>query len=159
MKESIKKGIYFGVASGVITTIGLMVGLNSAEGSRLVILGGIFTIAIADAMSDALGMHLSEESTNHKTEREIWEATGCTFLSKLFVALSFAPAVVFLDLNLAINLNIVWGAFLVSYASLRIAREQQAKAGHVILEHLVIMGVVVLIAHQVGDFVAKFFGA
>jgi hypothetical protein len=159
MKESIKKGIYFGVASGVITTLGLMVGLNSADGSKLVVLGGIFTIAIADAMSDALGMHLSEESTNHKSSREIWESTACTFLSKLFVALSFTPAVLLLNLDLAIMINITWGVFLVSFASLRIAREQAVRARHVILEHLVIMAAVVLIAHQVGHVIARVFGA
>jgi hypothetical protein len=159
MKESIKKGLYFGVASGVITTLGLMVGLNSAEGSKLVVLGGIFTIAIADAMSDALGMHLSEESTNHKTHLEIWESTIYTFLSKLFVALSFAPAVLLINLDWAIMINIVWGAFLVSFASFKIAREQFNKARHVIMEHLLIMAVVVLIAHQVGHVIARVFGA
>ena len=62
MKDSLRTGICFGLTSAVITTLGLMVGLHSGTHSRLVVLGGILTIAIADAFSDALGIHMSEES-------------------------------------------------------------------------------------------------
>ncbi|MGZ8381620.1 MAG: hypothetical protein ACXW4C_08190, partial [Nitrospira sp.] len=55
MKASFKTGLSFGLTSGVITTLGLMVGLHSGTHSRTVVIGGILTIAIADAMSDALG--------------------------------------------------------------------------------------------------------
>jgi len=53
MKASFKTGLSFGLTSGVITTLRLMVGLHSGTRSRTVVIGGILTIAIADAMSDA----------------------------------------------------------------------------------------------------------
>ena len=59
MKESVKKGFGFGLTSGVITTLGMMVGLNASTGSRTAVIGGIIAIAIADAFSDAVGMHIS----------------------------------------------------------------------------------------------------
>lgn len=37
----------------------LMAGLHSGTHSRAIVIGGILTIAIADAMSDALGIHVS----------------------------------------------------------------------------------------------------
>ena len=58
MKESVKKGFGFGLTSGVITTLGMMVGLNASTGSRTAVIGGIIAIAIADAFSDAVGMHI-----------------------------------------------------------------------------------------------------
>jgi hypothetical protein len=70
------------MTSAVITTLGLMVGLHSGTHSRVVVLGGILTIAIADAFSDALGIHVSEESENVHSVRQIWGATIATFLSK-----------------------------------------------------------------------------
>ena len=54
MNHSVKTGFSFGFTSAIITTLGLMVGLNAGTHSRLVVLGGILTIAIADAFSDAL---------------------------------------------------------------------------------------------------------
>ncbi|MDI6733408.1 MAG: hypothetical protein QME51_05200, partial [Planctomycetota bacterium] len=60
MNHSIKTGFSFGSTSGVITTLGLMVGLHSGTHSKFAVLGGIVTIAVADAFSDALGIHISE---------------------------------------------------------------------------------------------------
>ena len=52
IKKSLKIGLSFGLTSGVITTLGLLVGLNSSTHSKMVVLGGILVIAIADALSD-----------------------------------------------------------------------------------------------------------
>jgi len=41
MRHSLKTGLSFGLTSGIITTIGLMVGLNSGTHSKLVVIGGI----------------------------------------------------------------------------------------------------------------------
>jgi len=67
MKKSLKTGISFGLTSGTITTLGLMIGLNSGTNSRGIIIGGILTIAIADSLSDALGIHISEEADHTRT--------------------------------------------------------------------------------------------
>jgi len=80
MRESIKTGVSFGLTSGIITTLGLMVGLNVGTGIRLLVIGGILTIAIADAFSDSLGIHISEESSHRNGHKAVWEATIATFL-------------------------------------------------------------------------------
>lgn len=79
MKTSWKTGISFGLTSGVITTLRLMVGLHSGTHSRAIVISGILTIAIADATSDALGIHVSEESKNSVPVSQVWEATLATF--------------------------------------------------------------------------------
>ena len=71
MKHSIKTGFSFGLTSGIITTLGLMVGLQSGTHSQLAVIGGILTIAVADAFSDALGIHIAEESENKHSSKEI----------------------------------------------------------------------------------------
>ena len=50
--------------------------------SKPAVIDGVLTMAIADAFSDALGIHTSEESENKHTRKEIWESTISTFLSK-----------------------------------------------------------------------------
>jgi len=39
MKHSLKTGFSFGLTSGIITTLGLMVGLHSGTHSRLAVMG------------------------------------------------------------------------------------------------------------------------
>jgi len=153
MNHSTKKGFSFGLTSGVITTLGLIVGLHSSTGSTLAVIGGIITIAIADAMSDALGIHISEESEGQHTEKEIWEATIITFLTKFFFASLFIIPFLFFSLGGAIIAGIVWGLFLITVMSFSLAKKQGESYLKVISEHLAITILVIIITHYVGDFV------
>ena len=154
MQDSLRTGICFGLTSAVITTLGLMVGLHSGTGSKMVVLGGILTIAIADAFSDALGIHVSEESENVHTTRQIWTATIATFMAKFFFALTFIIPVIFLPLLTAIMVSLVWGVSILTVLSYFIAKTQNEKPWKIIGEHVLIAIVVIAITHFVGDWVA-----
>ena len=158
VRHSFKTGLSFGLTSGIITTLGLMVGLHSFSGSRLVILGGILTIAIADAFSDALGIHLSEESEKVHSGKEIWESTASTFLSKFIFAITFTIPVLLFDLQSAISLSVILGLSALAILSYYIAREQETKTWKVVAEHLIIAIIVVITTHYIGDLIASTFG-
>src|SRR6266850_6989069 len=96
MKQSLMTGFSFGLTSGVITPLGLMVGLNAGTHSRLAVIGGIVTIAVADALSDALGIHVAEESKNNGSVSEVWESTIAALLAKFLTALTFVVPVLLL---------------------------------------------------------------
>jgi VIT1/CCC1 family predicted Fe2+/Mn2+ transporter len=147
------------LTSGVITTLGLMVGLHSGTHSRAIVIGGILTIAIADAMSDALGIHVSEESKNSAPMSRIWEATLATFVAKFLVSATFIIPVTFAPLDLAIVISLVWGLFLLTVLSFCVARVQRIAPWKVISEHLFIALCVVVMTHAVGDWVREFVGA
>ena len=151
-------GLTFGVTSGVITTLGLMVGLHSGTNSKLAVIGGILTIAIADAFSDALGIHISEESEGRHASKEIWESTLFTFSSKLAFALTFLIPVLLLELWTAVVVGIVWGLLVISLLSYRIAREQKGSSWKVVSEHLIVALVVIVAAHYVGDWLSLALG-
>lgn len=157
MKKAIRIGLNFGLTSGVITTLGLMVGLNSSTHLKLAVIAGILTIAVADAFSDALGIHLSQESANVSSSKEIWAATVSTFLFKFIFALSFAIPVIFFDLKIAIIIGVIWGIFLITLASYLIARETQKKPAGVIFEHLFISVIVIILANYLGVLINKTF--
>jgi VIT1/CCC1 family predicted Fe2+/Mn2+ transporter len=155
MRLSLRKGFSFGLTSGVITTLGMMVGLHSSTHSRLAVVGGIIAIAIADAFSDAVGIHISEESENRHSSREIWESTIATLFSKFFFALSFIVPVIFLRLPVAILVSILWGLSVITLLSLYVARQQRMPFHKVALEHLVIVVLVITLTHYVGSWVAS----
>ena len=157
MNHSVKIGFSFGLTSGIITTLGLMVGLNSGTHSKLVVIGGVLTIAIADAFSDALGIHISEESENKHTTKEIWESTIATFVSKFAFAMTFVIPVLLFPLTTAIYVSIVWGFTLLGLFSFYIAKEQGVKPWKVVIVHLVIALAVIIITHYVGDWIAGTF--
>ncbi len=155
--HSIEIGFGFGVTSGVITTLGLMIGLNAGTHSRLAVIGGILTIAIADAFSDAFGIHMSEESESVHTEKEIWTTTLFTFLFKFIFGATFLVPVLLFELDTAVMASIAWGLFLLSIFSFYVARKEGINPIHVVGEHLLIAILVIYITNFVGSWIAATF--
>jgi VIT1/CCC1 family predicted Fe2+/Mn2+ transporter len=154
MKHSLKTGFSFGLASGIITTLGLMIGLYSGTNSRIAIIGGIVTIAIADAFSDSMGIHISKESEGNHTFKEIWESTLSTFLSKFIFSISFIIPILLLSLTIAIIISLIWGLSLITIFSYFTARFRKAKPLNAIIEHLIIALLVICITYYVGIWIS-----
>ncbi len=157
MKKSIKKGLGFGLTSGIITTIGIIIGFYTSIGSKAAIIGGILIIAFADAMSDALGMHISEEADDKTKEKHVWEATLSTFVFKLIFASSFIIPFLIFPLGTAVIISLVYGAVLISLFSFYIGKKRKESTGKIIAEHLIIMFLVIVAAHFIGEFVRTLF--
>jgi len=127
------------------------VGLHSDTHSNLVVIGAILVIAITDSMSDALGIHVSEESRNKHSTKEIWTSTIPAFWSKFIFTLTFVIPVLFLQLSTAIIVCIVWELSLITIFSYYIAMRKNVKPHKIFLEHLIIAILVIIATHHVGD--------
>jgi VIT1/CCC1 family predicted Fe2+/Mn2+ transporter len=156
--DGARTGLFFGATSGVITTIGLIVGLNSGTKSITAVLGGILVIAVADAMSDALGIHLAEESDPNTTHDHVWSATIMTFLTKFVFSISFAVPLLLLPLTTAVVVSVVWGMLVIVVLSYFLARTQNESPLAIIAEHVGIAMLVVVFSHYIGVWVARTFG-
>ena len=156
--DGARTGLFFGATSGVITTIGLIVGLNSGTRSITAVLGGILVIAVADAMSDALGIHLAEEADPDTTHSHVWSATIMTFITKFVFSISFAVPLLLLPLESAVIASVVWGMLVIVVLSYLLARSQGESPFAIIAEHVGIAMLVVFFSHYIGVWVARNFG-
>ena len=154
MSLSIKKGISFGTTSGVITTLGMIVGVNASTSSRLAVIAAIVAIAIADAFSDAVAMHVSEESEGVHSRNDVFQATLSTFFTKFIFALTFVVPIWFLALDIAVVVDIIWGLLIMTVFNIFLARSQKEGVLRVVFEHLTIAVAVVLITYFVGSFLS-----
>ena len=157
MKKSLKVGLGFGITSGVITPLGLLVGLYSGTGSRFAVIAGLLTIAIADSFSDSLGIHVSQELEKENAPKHVWEATLSTLFAKIGMALSFVIPFLFFSLRVAVLVDIVWGLGAISFFSYLVAKERGVKPAHVVFEHVAIALLVVAITHYFPLLLGKFF--
>ncbi len=157
MRSVLWKGFGFGLTSGVITTLGMIIGLHSGTHSKLAVEAGIIVLAMADALSDAMGIHISEEAEMEHTTKELWETSFFTFISKLFFTLSFIIPIEFLEFSTAILASVFWGLFLITIFSFYMARSQKQNPYKVIIEHVFIAVLVVLLAHYLGDVIYEIF--
>lgn len=159
MKKAYLKGLGFGLTSGIITTLGMMVGLNAGTHSRLAVIGGILVIAVGDAFSDAMGVHIAEESVHEGgSKADVWRATISTLIFKMLTASIFLIPVLLLSLEMAILVSVLIGIVLISVFSFIFALKQGDKPIHVVAEHIVITLLVILLTHLVGVAVNNYFG-
>jgi hypothetical protein len=128
-------GLGFGLTSGVLTTLGLMVGLNAGTSSKAAVAAGIATIAVADAFSDALGVRVSQEAGGAARSNALL-AAAATLLAKMIFALTFLVPVLLLPLDVAVAASVVWGLGLISVFAWSVARWRGRAGWLPALEHL-----------------------
>jgi hypothetical protein len=150
-----REGISFGITSGTITTLGLMVGLYSGTRSTLAVIGGILIIAVADSLSDSLSLHSSEEA-GKDSAKKIKTTPFYTFLSKFIYTLTFALPLILFSLNIAIIVNIIYGLLMLSLMNFCISdkRRRFKVAG----EHFAFAIAVIILTYFLGGIISRVFG-
>lgn len=156
LKKSLRTGFSFGLTSGIITTLGLIVGLNEGTSSRVAILGGILTIAIADAFSDAFGILTSQEAENHTIKQAIY-AMVSTFLAKFIFALSFIIPVVLFELPVAMLVSIIWAYAALTGLAILLSQVEKKPLPKIVISHWVITTVVIIATYISGKMIATLF--
>lgn len=159
MKKGVRRGLFFGTTSGVITTLGLIVGLYAGTKSLVAVLGGILIIAVSDSLSDAFGIHLAEESQPGASTLGVWLATLTTLVTKFVAAGSFVVPLLLFPFETGVLVALGWGALVLTVLSIYIARIKSAPALPIIAEHLAIGLLVVVLSWFVGNGVQHLFAA
>lgn len=152
MKSAIKKGFGFGLTSGIITTLGMMIGLDQGTHSQIVVLAGIGVISITDALSDSVAIFMADEA-ELQPESSIWQESLSTFFSKFLIGASFALPIIFLDLTLAIITSVVYGLVLITVLSFFIAKWEKRPIAKIVFGHLAVTILVITVSGLVGHFV------
>ena len=150
------KNYVFGSSAAIITDISLIAGLGSVRASKAAILGGLLTIALADNISDSLGIHLYKESEGCG-ERLSLLATILNFVSRLLISLSFVVIVLAFPLSQSILVGIIWGLSLLTLISYLITRSNNENSISEILKHVLVAVFVILLSRYVGCLIADYF--
>lgn len=147
----------YGISSGVLTTLGVMVGLMGATASRLAVIGGILSIAIADSLSDSLGIYSLKTSERGTTKKQAIKSAINVFIGKLIFALSFIIPFLFFSLTTSIVICIIWGLLLIVFLNILISIAQRTNMFKTILKNTLIAIVVILISYGIGLLISILF--
>lgn len=116
--SDISKGQLFGIISGTITTLGVIIGLWQSYSDVWIIIAGIVSIAFSDSFSDGLAMYFSQLTSSEKSVA--MQVGFKTTLYKILITLSYIIPFILLSIEKAVIINILWGCILVAYASYKI---------------------------------------
>lgn len=146
----------FGATSAIITNLALITGLDSASNARMEIIAGLLVIALADNLSDALGIHIHQE-TEFSRASEVWFSTFTNFSARLLISIGFILFVAFLPIRTAVVCSVVYGFTVLTVISAIVAREKRRNVCVLACEHAVIAVLVVLVSHRLGHWIISKF--
>jgi vacuolar iron transporter family protein len=135
----------FGSVSAVITSLALITGLDTSSDAKYAIVGSLMIIALADNVSDTLGIHIYKEGESVRL-RDVWRSTLANFVCRLMVTLGFIIFVIALSPLAAMWVSITYGFLILSLVSYAVARKRNIPAKPIILEHLLIAVMVVCVS-------------
>ena len=149
--------ISFGGTAAIVTSMGLIMGLDAAASSAQSIVSALLIVALADNLSDSLSVHVYQEAEKLES-REAFHSTLANFVTRLLVALSFVVLVVALPRDLLATVTVPWGFLLLALLTFRIARERGARVDKEIAKHVVVAVIVLVISRWLGTWIAGSFG-
>jgi VIT1/CCC1 family predicted Fe2+/Mn2+ transporter len=126
-----------GATAAIITSMGLVAGLNQRTGAKISIITGLLVIAIADNVSDSLGIHIYKESEG-ASKQDIRSTTYGNFFVRLILAFTFVAIVMLFSSRTAFIVSSVWGLVLLAILSHLIAKRRKTRPLREIAWHLVV---------------------
>jgi VIT1/CCC1 family predicted Fe2+/Mn2+ transporter len=155
------RNVIFGVADSLVSTVGLLAGIDVAGTTRsIIVLTGV-VYAFVEAFSMAVGSFLSEESAEqYKAKGEVREAgplTGSIVMFFSFIVASFIPIVPYLLFGLT---EALWVSIIFSLIALFVVGMVSAQITKVtVLSHALKMALLGGAAILIGVIVGKFIKA
>jgi VIT1/CCC1 family predicted Fe2+/Mn2+ transporter len=158
-KELYLRYIVFGVSDSLVSTVGLLSGIDATGATRQAILMTGIIYAFVEAFSMAIGSFLSEESTEeYEARKEVGDRNAVVAAAVMFVSFvlaSFIPIAPYLFLGIAPAL---WVSMALSVVALFVLGLVSAKFVKVrMAEHAAKMALLGGAAIAIGVIVGKFF--
>ena len=139
----------FGGTAAIVTSVGLIVGFGAVTESRATLVGALLIVAVADNLTDSLGIHIYQESENIDVRSAI-QATVANFLVRLVTAASFVLLVVALPPTLVAGASVAWGLLLLGGLTFLLAHKRHVSPSREILIHVGIACAVVIVSRAIG---------
>jgi len=145
--------ISYGGTAAVVTSAALISGLGEAGATRPVIVSALLIAALADNLTDALSIHIFQES-EHLAKREALAGTVSNFLARLLLCSTFIPLVWIFPLSYVQAAGVTWGISLLSVLTYLVARERGANVATEILKHLAVAVGIIMISRTAGHWIS-----
>lgn len=143
----------YGGTAAIVTSMSLVVGLDTAMGSRAALVSSLLVVALADNLSDSLAIHMYQEAERLAPRRAL-RSTLLNFVVRLLVATTFVVQGWLLPSGLLVPVTLGWGFLLLGVLTALIARERGIAVGPEIGKHLTTAAAVLALSRVIAGWIA-----
>ncbi len=142
----------YGGTAAIVTSMGLVVGLDVGQSTRPAILSSLLIIALADNLTDSLAIHIYQESENLE-RKKAFRATIGNFFTRFFVSTSFVILALILPMRYMVPIVLAWGVLLLGTLTALIAYHRNVSPKSEVAKHLGVALAVIIVSRLVGHFI------
>jgi len=150
LNEDTRQGLFYGVNSGVLTTMGVLGGLSQVTSNIKVIVIAILSLGLSDGLSEGHSLWFSKKAkdTSDNSNNPLKAGIGL-ITTKLFVTLSYLIPLIFTnDLTIYKNMSfpIIWSSVLLLIIDTQLIklREKENVMKYLIPQTFIIMFLIVM---------------
>lgn len=149
-----RQGIFFGVNSGILTTVGVIAGISQTTKNPMYVVVSVLSLAISDCVGEAYGMYLSKkaEKVNDNGNGPFLSLIS-VFLAKFLTVLIFLVPLLF-SWNLKYFKNLAWpilySVIMLTIIDYRLAKLRNEKPTKYIVNHLLLLFIVAISTKFIG---------
>lgn len=150
-----RQGFTFGIMEGTILLMGLMLGL-SVTGNRAITVLALLVTALADALANASGFHVSQETEKHHDKKEVLASTIYCFLATFFVmAVLATPILFFENFSNAIIVSSTAAIIILGALGAFVAKQRNESMLRLALKYIFMGILAAVVCYFLGEFAEK----
>jgi len=150
-------GAFLGVMDGIIHALSIVSGLQIL-GDKAIVFVGLSVAGLADALANAVGFHVQEESEKFHSQAEVWKGTLLCFLATGLAFMLMAVPILILSMEMAVFLD--WCISIVLFTVLGLSVDREREFGHRVkrvLEYITMGTVTALLCYWIGSMAKAIF--
>lgn len=148
------RALSFGGPAAVVTSMGLIVGLDAATAAKGAVIGSVLIVGIADNLTDSLSVHIYQEA-ERLPQRKAFRTTVANFFARLVAALSFVAILLAVPMPAALYAALAWGFVLLAALSYLLAKLRGANPFAQIWRHSAMAVLVIATSKAIGTWLPE----
>lgn len=160
VNKDLRQGMFFGMNSGIITTVGLIAGISQTITNPMYLIISVISIAISDGAGEAYGIYISKKAEQIKDESNgpIFSMLSL-FISKLLIVIFFLfPLLFSWDVTYYKNLiwPLLWSVIIITFLDYKLAQLRNERIIKYLVPHYILLFIVVLSTKLIGNALSKY---
>ena len=160
MNKDARQGVFFGINSGIITTVGLIAGISQTTTNPLFIVISVLSIAISDGVGESYGIFLSKkaENTNDNGSGPLISLVSLFTAKFITVVFFLFPLLFYWNLTYYKNLvwPLLWSVFMLTIIDYKLSRMRGEKIQKFLVPHYILLAIVVIITKYIGILLKRY---
>ena len=154
-----RQGIFFGINSGVLTTVGVIAGISQTTSNPMLIVVSVLSLAISDCVGEAYGMYLSKkaEKINDNNSGPV-VAMISMFFAKFLTVICFLIPLLF-AWNIKYYKNLMWpvlySIIMLTIIDIRLSKLRGEDVKKYFASHALLLFIVVISTKYIGQILSK----